>query len=182
MSSNKKNIKDLINYYTSKNQSSNFQHRKNPIDNLSIEDIVYLQKVLEQHKQKKIKEMRNREPPKMQSEEDYYNLHEYGPRDKPLPSLFRPVYRNGYEYDPKMMQEMGITSPSTPSHIRDIDIESSLRQSDMQRLPGQRNIHCQEQDRFNYLPFDPQDPNHIVWSDGMPRGGYSTRTERLDVN
>jgi hypothetical protein len=34
--------------------------------------------------------------------------------------------------------------------------------------------------RFELLPFDPQDTQHIIWKDNMPRGGYPTRTDRLE--
>lgn len=64
--------------------------------------------------------------------------------------------------------------------IRNISVENSLLHRTFTHIPGQRSLTETDFDRFNLLPFDPQDTRHIVWKDNMPRSGYSTRSDRLD--
>jgi hypothetical protein len=134
---------------------------------------------------------------------DYYNPYEYGSKQNSLPS-----YREGcglsqasnlnnessvsrtpcaYEQTVNMYDSMGLTTNMTaekfPGYVRNVNIESALIQQEHTHLPGQRaNISSNEQNRFELLPFDPQDPTHIVWTDGMPRGGYPSRNDRLELS
>ena len=67
-----------------------------------------------------------------------------------------------------------------PGRMRNVNIENSLLQKEMTHIPGQRGTTGKEINRFEQLPFNPQDPRHIVWTDNMPRGGYATRADRLE--
>ena len=114
---------------------------------------------------------------------DYHNPYEYGAKQNQLGQLNRPIDNVMYNNNPNMLNEMGLTkdkfSERFPGQIRNINIESSLIQKEPTHFPGQRDITEKENDRFELLPFDPQDPNHIVWPD-MPRGGHPTRIDRLE--
>ena len=68
-----------------------------------------------------------------------------------------------------------------PGCVRNVNIESSLLQHEITKTPGQRELTQQDFNRWTHLPFDPQDPKHIVWKDNMPRGGFSTRNDRLEM-
>lgn len=83
----------------------------------------------------------------------YYNPHEYGSKQNLLPSIWREHY----------LPESGIQR-----HINNFGTPTSA---------GERQT-----DRFVPLYFNPQDANHIVWSDNMPRGGRPTRVDRLQLN
>ncbi|AZL89430.1 hypothetical protein QKC54_gp0395 [Megavirus baoshan] len=106
---------------------------------------------------------------------DYHNPYEYGARQDSLQVPINEPYIGPYDNDScKNMSDY------FPDHIRNINVESSLMQREMTHLPGQREITEKDYDRFQLLPFDPQDHKHIVWTDNMPRGGYSTRSNRLE--
>lgn len=117
---------------------------------------------------------------------DYYNPYEYGSRQNSLGSVYKETYTGPYNNDPQLLNKLGISNDNCqqelPNHIRNINVESSLLQREMTHLPGQREITEKEIDRFQLLPFDPQDHRHIVWEDNMPRGGYATRSDRLELN
>ncbi|ANB50536.1 hypothetical protein [Powai lake megavirus] len=106
---------------------------------------------------------------------DYYNPYEYGARQDSLQVPINEPYVGPYDND-----ACKNISDYFPDHIRNINVESSLMQRVMTHLPGQREITEKDYDRFQLLPFDPQDHKHIVWTDNMPRGGYSTRSNRLE--
>lgn len=111
---------------------------------------------------------------------EYFNPYECGPKQSLLPVQNIRPYVGPYNKDPELLRRMGVQNDSNiPSHIRNINVESSLLQKEATRFPGQRDLTSQEINRFQYLPFNPQDPEHIVWKDDMPRGGYSTRNDRL---
>jgi hypothetical protein len=113
----------------------------------------------------------------------YNNPYEYGGRDNSLGPLYKEAYVGSYQNDSSMCSNMGLTPNQTreqPNHIRNIDIESSLLQHEMTHIPGQRQLTEKDFNRFELLPFDPQDHRHIVWTDNMPRGGYNTRSDRLE--
>jgi len=116
---------------------------------------------------------------------DYHNPYEYGAKQNSLGQINKQPYHGQYYNDPLVVREMGLASDNRQTkptdHIRNVNVESSLLQREMTHLPGQRRIVERENDRFELLPFDPQDHRHIVWSDSMPRGGYSTRTDRLEL-
>lgn len=113
----------------------------------------------------------------------YHNPYEYGAKQNILPSKYKQIYNGPYSVDPLVLNYMGVqNSDQQPDHIRNINIESSLLQKEMTHGPGQRIVTEKEMNRFELLPFDPQDHHHIVWSDNMPRGGFSTRSERLELN
>jgi hypothetical protein len=114
---------------------------------------------------------------------NYYNPYEYGSKQNFLPPQYKSVYNGPYDIDPVILNQMGIRGNQNhvPNNIRNINVESSLLQREMTHIPGQREITDREVNRFELLPFDPQDHRHIVWSDNMPRGGYPTRTDRLAI-
>ncbi|BCS83076.1 hypothetical protein QLL95_gp1047 [Cotonvirus japonicus] len=116
----------------------------------------------------------------------YNNPYECGSRQNMLDNTILKPYTGPYNIDDNLLQQMGINNNfhgKNPmnSNIRNVNIESSLLQKEMTHLPGQRTISSQETDRFQLLPFDPQDHRHIVWTDDMPRGGYATRADRLEI-
>lgn len=186
-------IKNAVNYLAEKMPSFNKNHF-NPVETLSVEDITYLQAYLENIKCKKLAQhpkpsqtspsqvtkMHKRTPSFKQSN-NYYNPYECGARQNILEPINLPTYHGPYKNDSDMLQQMGITgSGKNPGHIRNADVESSLLQREITHLPGQREITEKNYNRFDLLPFDPQDANHIIWCDNMPRGGYPTRNERLE--
>jgi hypothetical protein len=249
------NVRTAANFFANKLPSVNSSH-SNPVETLSIEDIIYLQKYLEQIKNKKmamigknniqmdngfldnttknrandIYDPLNRSVPvdwrtynnnnneqifqnnlqtepgsrgatntrqgkrsgqtSIGSNNSYYNPYEYGSKQNILPSNYKETYNGPYYVDPLVLDYMGVQQPIQQSgqqptqqseHIRNINIESSLLQKEMTHGSGQRNIIEKEVNRFELLPFDPQDHRHIVWTDNMPRGGYSTRSDRLEI-
>ena len=115
---------------------------------------------------------------------NYYNPYEYGARQNQLGPQQKEVYTGPYNNDPNMMGQMGLENnrycEQFPGQIRNVNVESSLIQREMTHLPGQRELTQKEINRFELLPFDPQDTRHIVWSD-MPRGGHPTRVDRLET-
>ena len=114
---------------------------------------------------------------------DYYNPYECGPKQSSLPAQVLRPHTGPYDCDAELLARMGINSQAPnqiPSHIRNINVESSLIQREATKLPGQRTSTDREVDRFETLPFDPQNTRHIIWADSMPRGGYSTRNDRLE--
>lgn len=113
----------------------------------------------------------------------YYNPYEYSTKQNSLPPQYKSPYLGPYFNDPNVLNHVGIPDANNvvTDHIRNMDIESSLLQREMTHLPGQRELTGKEINRFELLPFDPQDHRHIVWEDGMPRGGYPTRNDRLDL-
>ena len=115
---------------------------------------------------------------------DYHNPYEYGARQNHLGFVKRDVVCGPYQNDPSMLNQIGLTQNQSdekfPGQIRNVNVESYLMQKEATHLPGQREITQKEFDRFQLLPFDPQDPKHIVWND-MPRGGFPTRVDRLEL-
>jgi len=114
--------------------------------------------------------------------QSYFNPYEYGARQEPQQTLYQDVYNGSYTADPVVLNHMGLPrnmhQERFPTGIRNVDVESSLIHKEPSRVPGQKKIMEKEYDRFNLLPFDPQDHTHIVWKDDMPRGGYSSRIDR----
>ena len=112
---------------------------------------------------------------------DYSNEYEYGIHQKTNGNFLEP-YNGQYSIDPRILDSCGLNKNQTQqnSDIRNISIESQLMHREATHIPGQRRILETETNRFNLLPFDPQDHRHIVWKDNMPRGGYSTRSDRVN--
>ncbi|AGC01886.1 hypothetical protein H012_gp577 [Acanthamoeba polyphaga moumouvirus] len=234
MNISNRDLRTIINDASKKMPSVNL-NSKNPIETLSVEDLVYLQKYLEHIKIQKIKQNNtnkttipinraneiydpiNREIPvdwrdwrAMESNpiynqhntepgsrgssstrigkksqqnlgsNDYYNPYECGSRQDSLNVPILKPYNGPYNNNTNTLNNMGIHDQQISDHIRNINIESSLMQREMTHLPGQREITEKNFNRFNLLPFDPQDDKHIIWSDNMPRGGYSTRNDKLN--
>ncbi|QGR53881.1 hypothetical protein [Moumouvirus maliensis] len=235
MNISNRDLHTIINDASKKLPSVNL-NSKNPIETLSVEDLVYLQKYIEHIKLQKLKQKNNtnkttlpinraneiydpinREIPvdwrdwrtmesspvyNQQGTEpgsrgssstrigkksqqnlgtgDYHNPYECGSRQDSLHVPFLKPYNGPYNNNTNMLNNMGIHDQQIPDHIRNINVESSLMQREMTHLPGQREITEKNYNRFNLLPFDPQDQRHILWSDNMPRGGYSTRNDKLD--
>lgn len=115
----------------------------------------------------------------------YNNPYEYDSRQDVLPPQYIQPYLGEYDIDPKSYSDLGLDAEliqdQFPTHIRNVNIESSLMQREATHIPGQRELTETEMNRFSLLPFDPQDTKHIVWEDNMPRGGYSTRADRLEL-
>lgn len=115
----------------------------------------------------------------------YYNPYEYGSKQNEFGSIYKPTYTGPYQNDSGMLNEMGISEQmyqeTFPGLIRNVNIESTLLQKELTHGPGQRDITERGFNRFELLPFDPQDHKHIVWRDDMPRGGYPTRVDRLET-
>ena len=195
---------DALEYMANKMPSTQ-RGSPNPIKTLSIEDIDYLIAYLEKIKAEKInlikpennkpnfykRDIRVNQPDQnnmqkifKKSDYDYFNPYEYGAKQNILQPLDP---RNNYNYQnsSEMLNRMGLNQNSYqqkfPGQVRNVDLESCLQQREQTHLPGQREITDKEINRFNLLPFNPQDHNHIVWNDNMPRGGYSTRNDRLEI-
>lgn len=115
----------------------------------------------------------------------YKNPYEYGGRDNSIGPMYKQPYLGPYENNASSCSDLGLTSnmcgEQFPGSIRNINVESSLLQNESTHIPGQRKITESDYNRFELLPFDPQDHRHIVWKDDMPRGGYATRSERLEL-
>lgn len=116
---------------------------------------------------------------------DYNNPYEHGTGQKSMGMLYKKPYDGPYDNSGISSEHLGLPqnmyNERFPGCVRNINIESSLLQHEITKIPGQRNITQQNFDRWNLLPFDPQDPKHIVWKDNMPRGGYPTRNDRLEL-
>lgn len=135
------------------------------IQNLSIKEIEYLEDYLTNLKNKKLSQ-------------SYYNPYEYGSRDVPIQMQTRPMHYDDYYCDPNLLDYMGIDhSINSENNRRNIDVESKLIHQQSTRKPGSKLVS--ELNRFEYMP----QINHenLVWSDNMPRGGYSTRNERIEL-
>ena len=121
---------------------------------------------------------------KMMNNDDYYNPYEYGARQNQLNVPMRDTYCGPYQNDTNMLDQLGLTqnlsNEKFPGQVRNVNVESYLLQGEPTHLPGQNEITQKDYNRFELLPFDPQDPKHIVWND-MPRGGYSTRADRMSM-
>jgi hypothetical protein len=118
---------------------------------------------------------------------DYCNPYEYGSRQNELGSVYKPTYTGPYTVDnnPDLLSEIGLSEnlyfEKFPGDVRNVNVESTLLQKELTHGPGQRRLTETELNRFELLPFDPQDVRHIVWKDNMPRNGYPTRTDRLEM-
>lgn len=116
---------------------------------------------------------------------DYYNPYEYGSGQKSMGMLYKKPFDGPYDNSGISSDQLGLSQnmydEKFPGHIRNVNIESSLLQHEITKIPGQRTLTQQDFDRWNLLPFNPQDPKHIVWKDNMPRGGYPTRNDRLEL-
>lgn len=104
----------------------------------------------------------------------YHNPYEYGARQNVMGPLYRAYHVDNYS-------RPGIpVDDKFPGNVRNVNVESTLWQPQLTHAPGQRQSQVNSID--NLLPFNPQDTSHIIWQDNMPRGGYPTRTDRLDLN
>ncbi len=112
----------------------------------------------------------------------YHNPYEYGSKQNSHGYLTKAPIVGPYQNDLPMFEnvEPNKNYQSQFPGIRNVNVESQLKQREMTHFPGQREITETELDRFNLLPFDPQDTRHLVWRDNMPRGGFATRNDRLE--
>lgn len=105
---------------------------------------------------------------------------------KPLSVNGVPAYDNPYECIVKNREsKTQFYSPHADNTIgaysRNIGIESNLRNAELTNTFNSRNKNKgMAINRFEDLRFNPQDPKHLVWDDGMPRGGYSARSDRTE--
>ena len=115
----------------------------------------------------------------------YYNPYEVGARQNEFGSLYKPTYTGPYNVKPDLLADIGLDNrmywEKFPGDVRNVNVESLLYQGEMTHIPGQRELTETEINRFELLPFDPQDTRHIIWKDNMPRGGYPTRVDRLET-
>lgn len=178
---------------------------KTSLDQMSTDDIGYIQAYLERVKASKMKIEQPNAKYCMSvgmsrynsnypinaghfigKNPDYVNPYEYGGKQNEMGSIYKSSYDGPYSLDRQTMDEMGMNSnvykERFPGEIRNVNVESVLWQQVPTHLPGQRKLTEKEINRFDLLPFDPQDTRHIVWCDDMPRGGYPTRTDRLEQN
>lgn len=139
--------------------------------------------------------------------QNFVNPYEYGGRQNEFGSLVKTTYTGPYTLSRDMTDvpigfsasncgfdpfpprgdflsdiglDSGLYSEQFPGAIRNVNVESVLVQREMTKTPGQRILTSKEINRFELLPFDPQDTRHIIWKDNMPRGGYPTRVDRLE--
>jgi len=119
------------------------------------------------------------------SDTRYFNPYEYGSRQNELGPLRDLEYMGRCKLNRSTLQGMGLSEvdydEQFPGAIRNVNLESSLLQRELTHGPGQRGLTGMEINRFELLPFDPQDTRHIVWRDNMPRGGYPSRSDRLEI-
>lgn len=148
----------------------------NNVELLSIDEINNLQNYLNQLKERKMQ----KPTLKFNTTNSYYNPYELS-KQRQTGQLYN-NYNTTYTCDDSL-DKIGLTKQAYderfPGEVRNINVESSLLQNATTRLPGSRSITSREVNRFTQLPFNPQDPKHIVWGD-MPRGGFPTRTSRLE--
>lgn len=175
------------------------------VDQLDVSDIQYLEAYLNHLKRHKLRNDSlteeiprakycnsvgslpyNPNEPITQANQSYYNPYQYGGNKKGLGMLYKPNYVGPYDVQKDVVKNMGLASniyqEKFPNEIRNVNLESVLVQSENTHIPGQRVVTEKEINRFNMLPFDPQDTRHIIWFDQMPRGGYATRLDRLETN
>ena len=116
---------------------------------------------------------------------NYVNPYEYGGRQNNLGPQMLTTYMGPHCTTENLINSMGISEQDYyqqfPNGIRNLDVESPLIQGEYTHYPGQKEITMIEQNRFNLLPFDPQDTKHIIWNDNMPRNGYPTREDRMEI-
>lgn len=115
----------------------------------------------------------------------YYNQYECGSKQGTFGDISRDPYLGPYALNPSNLEGMGLTPNqymfnNNPNGIRNVVVESVLFQREMARRPRQSGLSQIEFNRFEELPWDPQDVRHIVWEDGLPQGGISTRNDRLE--
>lgn len=124
---------------------------------------------------------RNREYNRMNNRKNNsHNPYSYGAPQNSLDSRYADVRNRNFQPSDDMTNVFFMER--FPGDVRNVNVESVLLQKENTKLRGQRDITEYEINRFNYLPFDPQDHRHIVWTDGMPRGGVATRTDRLELS
>ena len=115
----------------------------------------------------------------------FTNKYDHGAPQQEFGMITRGQHIGPYELDNPMMQRMGMNEEQfygqIPNGIRNIDVESNLRNKEIARQPRQSGLAQVEVNRFENLPWDPQDTRHIVFEDNMPRGGLSTRVDRFDL-
>lgn len=111
----------------------------------------------------------------------YENPYEYGSKQLPLEARNLPVYVGPYNSDYDNVAELNLSPEQLlqqfPGETKNVNIESPLIHGQTTKLRGNRTLMELPLDRYDFPYFDPQDPTHIVWSDNMPRGGYSTRLD-----
>ena len=126
------------------------------------------------------------------SDTPYFNPYEYGSRQNSMQSVFNQrTMQNDFQMaqtslpTEDMINQLGLDQRSLnekfPGNVRNIDVESALIHTQSFHTPGQRQTSSVALDRFELLPFDPQDVNHIIWRDGMPRGGVPSRNDREEM-
>jgi hypothetical protein len=87
-------------------------------------------------------------------------------------------YTNPYECSKQNLLPEYIVNEHISDGGKNVNHESNLTISDGTRTRGQRKLTETKFDRYQMLPFNPQETDHIVWFDGMPRGGKSTRNDK----
>lgn len=120
--------------------------------------------------------------------QNYHNPYECGSRQHsepvPMDHYIKPKSRSDH-YNRNRRHHHRYPK-SRHGHIRDIDAETDLWQAESTSVPHDERVFGSEthrkrlteheNDRFDDLPYNPQDPRHIVWERG-PRCGVATRRQ-----
>jgi hypothetical protein len=155
---------------------------------VSVEELTYVQKYLEHLKTRKINESASQINKKnctmvgdIRNTKPLENPYSYGAKQNSLGPLYKPEYVGPYAVGEVFGLAPNMYMEQFPGDVRNVNIESTLLQREATHWPGQRELTSREINRFELLPYDPQDTRHIVWDDNMPRGGYPTRSDRLET-
>lgn len=119
---------------------------------------------------------------------EYNNPYEYGAsqNQRSHGMLSMNTHVGPYDTNGDVLQRMGIPPNEMindyPRGIRNVNVETPLLYGELGRDARRNEVTMKDVSsyQFNSLPFDPQNVNSIVWMDNMPRGGVSTRTDRLE--
>lgn len=179
-----------LNYLASQmfNTSSN-----NPINELDIDDISYIQAYLEKIKMEKINSRkhinnnftnnigyRSSEATRNGKKNNQsYSIFDNNMQQTNIQDPYN--YHNPYEYGNKQNIMRVNMDNNFSNDLRDINVESSL-QRNTTSMVKQRGHTEKELDRFNILPYDPQDTNHIIWNDKLQNDICAPSTNRIHDN
>ena len=115
---------------------------------------------------------------------DYYNPYEYSGKQQEFGMLERDIHLGPYGINEDLLDYMGIDAQEYierfPNGIRNVNVESAMKYGEISRNPKQSGLSMVELNRFNFLPWDPQDYRHIIRPDGYPQAGINTRLDKLE--
>ncbi len=147
--------------------------KRNGFEDITLEEMVLIKKYIDQTVRSKLDVSSTRLA-------ESVNIRRNISQETPRFLSDELTYHNPYELNPQsQLNTYGHEREYPNMHGRNFFVESELRNSEPTKFPGQKK-NLQEMDRSYYLPFNPQNPDNIVWND-MPRGGFSTRNTRLEM-